>query len=206
MITSAYLNRAYYGVEGFDVVLADGNIYGVFDGMGTDGESLAIARKLHDEFARFNGHNFEDLQEVLRGVISDVKTPFGGSTATIAFLDMSNNLHYAHVGDSRLYVINRKRLKQVTADEGYGNILSNYVGAHGSGVFQYGVIERDDWQRAMLCTDGITGDWPDQFIDEVILEKTLRARRKPHQIAGDIMGLSKKNDDRSVIVIFKEEQ
>ncbi|MDA3786734.1 MAG: protein phosphatase 2C domain-containing protein [Deltaproteobacteria bacterium] len=105
-----------------------------------------------------------------------------GTTATVALIDHSL-VHWAHVGDSRLYFFGDGRLKQVTTDQNmaqmliergeispeqarlspYRNMLLQCVGGYdcvpASGHFE---INRGD--LLLLCTDGLCGAVPRQRI------------------------------------------
>jgi serine/threonine protein phosphatase PrpC len=203
---SASLVKPYYTKEGYDriVVNDEYRIYGVFDGMGI-GEDSKFASSVTSKFFATKADdivNYESLVKILQQANNLVnRRPGAGTTATIVFIDQINQLHYAHVGDSRLYVYNNFRIKQITADEGYSNILYNSIGHFDAKVCQLGIIP--EWDKFILCTDGITGDTPEQWVSDTELESIIAIAQSTHNACISIMNLSKKNDDKSVIVVFK---
>ncbi|MDR9500500.1 MAG: protein phosphatase 2C domain-containing protein [Desulfurivibrionaceae bacterium] len=109
-----------------------------------------------------------------------------GTTATVALIDHAV-VHWAHVGDSRLYFFGDGRLKQVTTDQNmaqllidrgemspelarlspYRNMLLQCVGGYdcvpASGHFE---ITRGD--LLLLCSDGLCGAVPRQRIRSLL--------------------------------------
>lgn len=205
---SAHIIKPYYDEEGFDTVTfdVDHNLYGVFDGMGTSygaRESAKLCKQVFE--TRPNNvmmNNFEGLSGMINNCVTLVaeKYPHDGCTATVLYMDDSKRIYYAHTGDSRLYILNDNRIKQITADEGFGNVLNNYVGRYGKGVCQAGMIF--EWQALMLCTDGITGDWAEQLLSDTEIENVLLKDKDPERACSELVAMSKKNDDKSVIVIY----
>lgn len=205
----AYINKPYYDEKGFDnwVVNEEHRLFGVFDGMGTREEARAVALLLGNAFGHKAslGQDCKQLAETINETSRTASAyyPNDGSTATVARIDSKGVLHYAHVGDSRLYVMRNGRIKQITADEGVGNLLLNYVGAYSHGVCQMGSIEAVDWDAFMLCTDGITGDWKPQFIYDDEIERLFTDRLTSKEICRNLVSISKKDDDKTVIVVNK---
>lgn len=203
----ASINKPFYDEQGFDtfVINMNKNTFGVFDGMGTEEGARAIAIMLANSF-NSRGNLFTDCKLIAEHINLLSRTaaaswPHNGSTATVVHIDEDSNLHYAHIGDSRLYVYNEGRIKQVTADEGIGNLLLNNVGAYSHGVNQMGAINILDWDGFMLCTDGITGDWREQLISDQQIESLFKNRQTSEEICRDLISMSKKEDDKTVIVV-----
>lgn len=205
MITATVATKEVpnYGQLGYDRLVADKEqgIFGIFDGMGvSDGAEWAAnqAANLFKEAAP-TYFSYKNLAMALENIIKLVGVrPDAGTTATIVYVDPAGDLHYAHVGDSRLYILNDGRVKQITADEGVGNVLYNYVGGRSKGVCQLGTVT--DWQKAMLCSDGVTGDWKEQLISDRQIELAL-FNNTPEKAIDKILAKSTKVDDKSIIVI-----
>lgn len=199
----------YYDEKGFDTYLYDlmAKNFGVFDGMGTSDDARKASEIMRKGFARYSltpsAMNFDMLKYVIEVLQKDVSVnaSAAGTTATVIHIDEFGSIQYAHVGDSRLYILYEGRIKQVTADEGYGNVLYNYVGQNGKGVCQLGQI--DDWDGFILCSDGVTGDWPDQFIKDQEIEEILNNAYSIVDKADQIIAKSKKNDDKTLIIAIK---
>lgn len=206
-MTVAFKSLPYYvnnNFNGFDALIVDESkrIFGVFDGIGTSQGARFAADKCV-ELIGINTHgddSWEQLSAVLQKCMDTVsKQLMAGCTATVVSVTSDGRLQFAHAGDSRLYVLNNKRIKQITADEGMGNLLHNYIGDGARGICQAGVVY--SWDKFMLCTDGITGDWEDQLVDDEQLERLLCLPQKPAVILDRIVGLSKKDDDKTIIVV-----
>lgn len=197
-----------YDDKGFDTLIDLNNkrLYGVFDGIGVNEDSRncsAVAKELFTELTTKNA-DFKSMSAIVHAANDTMKDyTQGGTTATVVKIDELNQINYVHVGDSRLYVLTGTRLKQVTADEGHGNVLYNYLGANGRGIFQVGEIEK--WDRLLLCTDGITGDWRDQVIPDEKIEEALIYAETPESAIESLVAMSKKKDDKAIVVVFREQ-
>ena len=200
--------QPYYDEKGFDVYIYDEEhrMFGVFDGMGTSEGARGAANLAATKFfqVRANGLDAGGLGAVIDEVSKSVAIhfPTDGTTAVVARVDSDGRLHYASVGDSRLYVLKDGRVKQMTADEGVGNRLLNYCGPYTHGCCQIGVLDADQWDTFMMCSDGITGDWKDQLLSDIDIETVLN-EYKSHDAAQKLYQLSKKDDDKTVIVVGK---
>lgn len=107
-------------------------------------------------------------------------------TTLIAVIATADTLHYAHAGDSRLYVVPASGgIAQVTRDQTvaqqkidqgeetpntvrfYGHLLSSYIGTDKrfTPVIDRRTIDRGD--IFILCTDGLTDMVPDEEIGEI---------------------------------------
>ncbi len=202
------LNKPHYDEKGFDAWIADDThrLFGIFDGMGTSegarSSSLLVATRF-DKLKSTGPDAFALGAEIdLCSRSIAMHFPHDGTTAVVVRVDSENQLHYASVGDSRLYVMKDGRVKQITADEGVGNRLMNYCGPYTHGCVQLGMLEDDQWDSFMLCSDGITGDWKDQLLSDEQIELVLR-EYEPQDACQKLYQLSKKDDDKTVIVVRK---
>lgn len=202
----AVKSKPHYSEKGFDthVAIAEQRLFGVFDGMGVSQESAfassAAASMLTEIGTCSYYEHLVDYLHAAKRLISE-RAPHGGTTATVVYVDLGGYLHYAHVGDSRLYVLHNGRVKQITSDEGSGNILYNYLGYHGIGVAQCGIVY--NWDAFMLCTDGITGDWQEQLLSDKDIEDVLIRDDGLEDRAQVILDMSRKNDDKTLILVQK---
>lgn len=109
-----------------------------------------------------------------------------GTTATVALIDHAL-VHWAHVGDSRLYCFGDGRLKQVTTDQNmaqqlidrgemspeqarlspYRNMLLQCVGGYDC-VPASGHFEINQGALLLLCSDGLCGAVPPQRIRSLL--------------------------------------
>lgn len=107
---------------------------------------------------------------------------------------------YAHVGDSRLYMLRDGKLQQLTKDEGRANWLDQALGMLHA-IEQIGQLDMRVGDRFMLCSDGITGDWPAELLGEKQLAAALGRTRNPKQAARQLLAISRKQDDKSIVVV-----
>lgn len=204
----AVKHQPYYDEKGFDAYIMDEDhrMFGIFDGMGTSEGARGAANLAANMFfkRRADGLDAGGLGATIDDVSKSIAIhfPTDGTTAVVARVDSEGRLHYAHVGDSRLYVLKDGRVKQMTADEGVGNRLLNYCGPYTHGCCQIGVLDADQWDTFMMCSDGITGDWKDQLLSDIDIETVLN-EYKSHDAAQKLYQLSKKDDDKTVIVVGK---
>ena len=97
-----------------------------------------------------------------------------GATATVAFIS-HRVLWFAHCGDSRLYVLRGKVLRQLTKDHnlpGSPHILNRVVG----GQRQFdgadtGMINLERTDRVLLCTDGLYEAIGDAEVTDILGNK-----------------------------------
>ena len=202
------VNKPFYDEKGFDAYIMDEDhrMFGIFDGMGTSEGARGAANLAANMFfkRRADGLDAGGMGAIIDDVSKSIAVhfPTDGTTAVVARIDSEGRLHWASVGDSRLYVLKDNRVKQMTADEGVGNRLLNYCGPYTHGCCQIGVLDADQWDTFMMCSDGITGDWKDQLLSDIDIETVLN-EYKSHDAAQKLYQLSKKDDDKTVIVVGK---
>lgn len=191
----------YYGLGGYDSLICNKTrrIFGVFDGIGISEGSRQAALYAKNYFSGMELLTYQDLRSDLLSIHSDLQSSPGGTTATVICIDSKGNIHYAHCGDSRLYVLLADKVRQVTADEGIENILYNHLGRGGHGCFQSGIILAEDWDKAMLCTDGVTGDQIPDLLTYQDIE--IELKRSPLTAVEELILTSTKKDDKAIIVI-----
>lgn len=197
----------FYDERGFDTLVCDESrgMFAVFDGMGTSEEARFASTYAKEYLQTTPFCSYETLKVHLERISNYLgQKQVIGTTATIVTVDpVSNALNYVHIGDSRLYILKKVRVKQITADEGVENILYNYVGQHGKGVCQLGYIEDEDWDRFMICSDGVTGDRKPDLVADYTVETALRYSDTPEIAIDLLLKASTKQDDKSIIVGFK---
>lgn len=196
----------YYDKQGYDVAICntEQNLFAVFDGMGTS-KGARRASKLaagilqsHFETSGINdwrglAYAFTHFNDVAKRDPS-----VGGTTGVAVFIERGGRVHYAAVGDSRLYVLRKGRVKQITSDEGVENMLLNYLGAGSIGVAQAGYI--DEWDRLLLVSDGITGDREPDLVTDEEIESCLKCT-KLADVVTTLVEVSSKSDDKTIVVV-----
>ena len=140
--------------------------------------------------------------QILEAAIG-ASTYAGMGTTVVAARVVGRRLIVAHVGDSRLYLLDREGLAQVTSDDSWvatvlarepgvdravlahhpmRNALTNVVGARGRTEVHVEERRLDGGEVLLLTTDGVHG-----VVDEARLEGILRADGSPASIATEIV-------------------
>ena len=116
-----------------------------------------------------------------------------GTTATLCFVD-DNNLIFAHVGDSRAYMIDNDGIKQLTRDHSYvqelvklgmitpeeakrhpnRNQITRAMGVEPDVRVDSGIINYNG-QTLLLASDGLFGEIDDEEIRDIIEENGAEA-------------------------------
>lgn len=217
---SMTIGSAIKQVKGEDRILInkDLGIFGVFDGVGgfSGGDRAAEIAVSEVENYYQEAEKTKEPTSIKKALLAAEKKikitqNQNGSkmstTATVARLFNNNgslNLAFAHVGDSRLYRLTKNELQdpileQITDDEGRGNMLEQALGFLRK-ITQYGTYEVQANDRLLLCTDGVTGDWPDEQLGSHEILGVLQ-KNNPQKAAEKLINISKKHDDKAVLVV-----
>lgn len=209
--------------EDTKLVLADKAIFGVFDGAGGMGggrDASRVAARVVEQAVESLGidpKSGEDLAKLLnyasRG-IDKLNAKSGGKSASTGVLarivekDGQKSLAYASVGDSRIYVVEKRGVAtQITEDEGYENIITNCLGglskmgAWDERAKQYGDIPLIDGDRIVFCSDGITGDRGADLMEPDEVAAYVSAAENTAEAAQSLVENARKRDDRTAIVV-----
>lgn len=90
---------------------------------------------------------------------------------------------------------------ELATDQSRGNVVFNGLGPRSSGSKdEYRFVEVTPGDRIMICSDGITGDWQEQFLSAMEIEQAFR-QPTPEASAQAFIAASKKTDDKTIIVI-----
>ncbi len=195
-------------------VKEDSQLYGVFDGAGgsADGRAASqtaakVVREMSGQFELASGSS---LASVLNNADEQVSATCASSytTGVLARVSKRNGydiLSYASVGDSRIYIVDKKgKARMVTDDEGEGRYLANAIGhkryEDEPCCQQFGDVYLNPGDRVVLCSDGITGDYGDDLMSEEELGKIVYNSKDANDAARNLTCAARKHDDRSVIV------
>ena len=190
----------------------DSGFFGVFDGAGGhEGGRLAseIGASTIADLSMRNGEpkTPDDLAKWLgeAGARIRANSAAGVTTGTLAKVikrpDGGKAVIYAHVGDSRLYIVHPDgRSELVTKDEGFERYITNALGQGNEKVNQAGYRELSDGDRIVLCSDGITGDKGTDLMSESELGRTVVGAGDTAYAAQALVHQARKNDDRTAIV------
>ena len=125
----------------------------------------------------------------------------GMGTTVVAAVINENDLYAANVGDSRLYVVNSREIRQITRDHswveemvrrgGIGreearnhpdkNIITRAVGADDAVKPDFFTVKLDYGDIVLMCTDGLTNMLEDQEI-RMILDGTRDIAEKAQEL------------------------
>ena len=180
----------------------------VADGMGghAAGEvasNLAVEH-INQQFASgaFSSTAPDEFEEVLRSLLQDVNQVVNtagqdtdkrgmGTTCTLVAIK-GKCLYYAHVGDSRAYLLRGKTLEQITDDHSLveemvrdgslskeearvhpnRNVITRAIGLDSSVVVDTGGCALRAGDLIMLCSDGLNSMISDEAIHNVLKEST----------------------------------
>ena len=92
----------------------------------------------------------------------------------------------------------------ITVDEGEGRYVTNVIGDPRCIIKQFGDIPLNTGDRFLLCSDGITGDKPEEMMSGVQIAAIMRASKNDFEAAHNLMMTAKKNDDRTAVVFTPE--
>ncbi|MGH7643895.1 MAG: PP2C family protein-serine/threonine phosphatase [Candidatus Dormibacteria bacterium] len=189
-------------------------LFGVFDGVGSISRAGEAAQVAAETVARCcHAGERNPGAALVRGCeqaeVLIKQQRLGATTATVVWVK-DRELWYVSVGDSRLYrqAAGSNSLVQVTTDEGVGNLLDNALGEgpdrKGAEVApQRSSLALGSGDKLLLVTDGITGDSPPDLLTARELTVAISGG-EPQLGAERLLGIARKHDDRTALVIFLE--
>ena len=176
-------------------------IFIVADGMGGHNAGEVASQMAVDEIKKYlNSQEINNLSQILKQAIikaneaiyekaeKDPNLEGMGTTVVVAIINNKNkNLHIAHVGDSRAYILTKKGLKQITDDHSLvnewvkegkitleearfhpmRNVITRALGVKKEVEVEINTIPYQG-ESILLCTDGLTDMLEDKEIEEII--------------------------------------
>ena len=150
---------------------------GVFDGMGGHKKG-EVASKLASSVMKKEYENLISYVEEANKTIyeyqeNNTDSEGMGTTMTAAEIDEDGVLHVAHVGDSRCYVLSKRKLIKLTEDEnvpGYQNVLLQALGTKKKLSIQTKDIRLFKGDVVLLCTDGLYNELGEEYLKKKLLE------------------------------------
>lgn len=189
----------------------ESGLFGVFDGMGgLNGGAMASQIAAHElafiekerpietrgDLARALGQISEQIKRSVQG---------GGSTGSIGKIverEGKKYMAFAQVGDSRIYRVRKGEAELLTQDEGFQNLLTNYLGRpDGLPPVQTGIVELKKGDNLVFCSDGITGDLEKDFIPEPEFAQLVEKAETAQEAADNLVKRATKVDDRTAVVV-----
>ena len=175
---------------------------GVFDGMGghKKGEvasniaSSVMNEKFEDlvtyvQEANKQIYDYQDNNEDSEGM---------GTTMTAVKIDRTGVLHVAHVGDSRCYVLTKRKLIKLTEDEnvpGFQNVLLQALGTKKKLDIQTKDLQLNKGDVVLLCTDGLYNE-----IGEEYMKKKLQEGISADTLVSEVLLQDPKDNVTAIII------
>jgi len=208
------------------------NLFIVADGMGGHNAGDVASKKAIDVFCEYfdNNSNFIFIEDFLADALAFSNSKvhedaqnnlsfMGMGTTFSAVTTDTDNLYYAHVGDSRIYIIAESHIMQITRDHSLvaemtekgiitqeealhhpeKNVITRAVGTEADVNVDKGYFPLDDVKHVMICSDGLSNMVSDAEIYDVMMSDAEMSEKvdcliaKANEAGGD--------DNISVIVM-----
>ena len=192
-------DAAYPNISGSGIVPF---MAGVFDGMGghkkgevaSDIASSVMNEKFEDlvtyvQEANKQIYDYQDNNEDSEGM---------GTTMTAVKIDRTGVLHVAHVGDSRCYVLTKRKLIKLTEDEnvpGFQNVLLQALGTKKKLDIQTKDLQLNKGDVVLLCTDGLYNE-----IGEEYMKKKLQEGISADTLVSEVLLQDPKDNVTAIII------
>ena len=141
----------------------------------------------------------------------------GMGTTVVAATIIDNILCVANVGDSRLYVINHEKIKQITRDHSLveemvrmgglkreqarshpdKNIITRAIGAQDDLEIDFFRIQLDKGDMILMCSDGLTN-----MIDDEEIKMILQGKRDIVEKAEELVKAANNNGGKDNIAVI----
>ena len=175
---------------------------GVFDGMGghKKGEvaSELASSVMKKEYENLISYVEEANKTIYEYQENNTDSEGMGTTMTAIEIDEDGVLHVAHVGDSRCYVLSKRKLIKLTEDEnvpGYQNVLLQALGTKKKLSIQTKDIRLFRGDVVLLCTDGLYNELGEEY-----LKKKLQEGISAETLVSEVL-LQEPKDNITAIII-----
>lgn len=192
-----------------------------------DNPDMALVGEADDRVTHTTNRLASAIRLANRAIVTSAQTHrewAGMGTTVVAAAFDEDRLCYAHVGDSRLYLVRNRTMQQLTKDHSWvaeqvaqgllteeeaersprRNLVTQALGAHAAVEVSLGELPLVAGDRLLLCSDGLTKDVPDSLISQILLDEAdvPILTQKLITVANDTGG----DDNITVIVLVVREQ
>ncbi len=181
------------------------NLFIVADGMGGHNAGDYASKCTVEQIVHEIDHSFEknptiiikkaikSANQKVREVAASDENLYGMGTTVVVATVIGKYLQVANVGDSRLYIVGPKEIKQVTRDHSLveemvrlggiareearkhpdKNIITRAIGAKDDVEVDFFTVELKEDDIILLCSDGLTNMLEDREIAQIICDEQL---------------------------------
>ena len=147
-----------------------GEIFAVFDGIGSAPKGMSAAQEMCDVLVDFYREperyaaSYNSIEELLItanrqifdwGFMPHSDTPLGGCVGTVVWI-YEEEIHVFHAGDTLALLIRDGTYKQLTAPHELGGVIYSYFGMGDELHIDVNHYEIEECDRIILMSDGVT--------------------------------------------------
>lgn len=128
-----------------------------------------------------------------------------GCVMSVGIIDIQDNcLHFGHIGDTRIYILQDGQLNLLTRDETQGRLVTNYIGKRPilphSNFCEVQEVQLKADTTLLLCTDGL---W--KILDEEEISNVLSLQHSSEEICSHLIHKAneKGSSDNVTAVVIK---
>lgn len=182
--------------------------------------------KHHNELPTDGAHiirmAIEEANRTIFSVAQQRNECLGMGTTVTAFYLAAGTAFWAHVGDSRFYILHNGVLKQITEDHSvvwelyrngsisreevdthpHRNMLTRAVGTSDTIQVDQGQCRVDSSDQLLLCSDGLTGMLSDSEIQTIMMQESDVNRTADRLIEGS---LARGGLDNVTVILLQED-
>ncbi len=147
-----------------------------------------IRESVQTETVAILDNAIQEANAYIRGMAQENENLYGMGTTVVAATLRDNVLQVANVGDSRLYIIDEKEIRQITRDHSLveemvrmggidrrtarihpdKNIITRAIGALDTVEVDFFHVDLFDGDMVLLCSDGLTNMLEDEEIRKIV--------------------------------------
>ena len=205
------------------------NLYIVADGMGghkagdyasrytTQRIVASVSRSPGEEPVTILKEAITTANKLLISESAEDETKRGMGTTLVAATIIDGHLYVANVGDSRLYIIDQEKIRQITRDHSLvaemvrigevgeaearehpdKNIITRAIGAGEHVEADFFEVELKEGDHVLICTDGLTN-----MVEDADIQKTILLNASIEERAGHLVKAANDNGGKDNITVM----